>query len=184
MSASLLQKFRLLHRKIASLLFIFFFFISLTAIMLAWKSAFTKVIFENSQAGLSTNIHEWLSLDSLESLATVALNEQAKTSFAHAENIQLKPSKGYINFAFKNNYNIQVNGASGKAIHIERKNGSFIQDIHDGAIIDSWLSVKSGIVKKTYSTLLGTALLLLTISGWWMWYKPRQIKLSKKKFVL
>jgi len=46
---SLLQQFRNLHKKFASVLFVFFFLIGLTGSLLSFKSAFTKVIFENKQ---------------------------------------------------------------------------------------------------------------------------------------
>ena len=180
MSKSLLLQSRVLHRKIASVLFIFFFFVSFTAIMLAWKSVFTNVIFDTEKITASTSLQKWLPLDSLESIAVKSINEKTNNNFKHAESIQLKPAKGYINFSFKNNLNIQVDGATGNTIHIEQKNGSLIQDIHDGAIVDGWLTNKFGLSKKIYSTIMGLALLILTLSGFWMWYKPKQIKQSKK----
>lgn len=180
MSKSLLLQSRVWHKKIASALFIFFFFISITAIMLAWKAAFTNVIFDNKKITASTSLQKWLPLDTLESIAVIAINEKTNNQFTHAENIQLKPAKGYINFSFKSNFNIQVDGATGNTIHIEQKNGSLIQDIHDGAIVDGWLTGKLGLSKKIYTTIMGLALLFLTVSGFWMWYKPKQIKQSKK----
>ncbi|MEI8058804.1 MAG: PepSY domain-containing protein [Ferruginibacter sp.] len=180
MSKSLLLQSRVWHRNIASVLFIFFFFISLTAIMLAWKAVFTNVIFDDNKITASTSLQKWLPLDSLESIAVNTINEKTNNQFTHAENIQLKPAKGYINFSFKNNFNIQVDGATGNTIHIEQKNGSLIQDIHDGAIVDGWLTNKLGLSKKIYSTIMGLALLSLTLSGFWMWYKPKQLKQSKK----
>ncbi|MEI7473075.1 MAG: PepSY domain-containing protein [Chitinophagaceae bacterium] len=180
MAKSLLLQSRLWHRKIASVLFVFFLFISITAIMLAWKAVFTNVIFDNKKITGDTNFQKWLPLDSLELIAVNSINEKTNNKFKHAESIQLKPAKGYINFTFKNNLNIQVDGATGNTIHIEQKNGSLIQDIHDGAIVDGWVTNKWGLSKKIYSTIMGLALLLLTISGFWMWYKPKQIKQSKK----
>jgi hypothetical protein len=179
MAKSLLLNSRLWHRKIASVLFIFFFLVSVTGTLLGWKFLFTKTIFDNKNIKPETSIKKWLPLDSLETFATNFLNEKTKSQFDHAENIQLKPAKGYINFLFKNNYSIQVDGETGAAIHIEQKNGSFIQDIHDGAIVGDWFGFKTGTAKTIYSTIMGLALLFLTLSGFWMWWKPRQIKKSK-----
>ena len=180
MAKSLLQVFRQWHRKIASVLFIFFFIISITGIMLGWKYLFTKTIFDNKNIKAETALNKWLPLDTLEAMATASINTKTKNSFKQAENIQLKPSKGYINFSFKNNYNIQVDGATGAPIHIEQKNGSFIQDIHDGALVGDWFNLKSGLTKTIYSTIMGLSLLFLTISGFYLWWKPKQIKQSKK----
>jgi len=155
MSKSLLTNFHAWHRKLASILFIFFFFVSVTAIMLAWKSFFTTIIFDNQSIKPSTSLQKWLPMDSLEIIAIAALNEQTNNNFKSVETIQLKPAKGYISFFFKHNYSIQVDGATGAAIHIEQKNGSLIQDIHDGAIVDEWFSSKLGVTKKIYSTIMG-----------------------------
>jgi len=148
--------------------------------MLGWKSIFTKIIFDNKKVAPSATLQKWLPLDSLEIFASGALNEKTKNEFKHAESIQLKPAKGYINFIFKNNYNVQVDGATGTALHIEQKNGGLIQDIHDGAFVDGLFSSSAGLSKKIYTTIIGLALLFLTVSGFYLWYKPRQIKLSKK----
>jgi uncharacterized iron-regulated membrane protein len=180
MSKSLLQTSRQWHKKIASVLFIFFFLIAATGLLLGWKSIFTSVVFDNKNVKPATNMQNWLPLDSLEKLAAVALNEKTNSKFKEAENIQLKPAKGYINFSFKNYYNIQVDGATGVPLHIEQKNGGIIQDIHDGAIVDGWLTNKAGVSKKIYSTIMALALLFLTVSGFYLWWKPKQIKLSKK----
>jgi len=181
MEKSLLVNSRLLHRKIASLLFIFFFFISITGALLGWKSIFTETIFENKEIKAEKSINKWMPLDSLETLAIVALKEKTNGKFEHAKNIQIRPSKGYINFSFDNNYAIQIDGATGKTIRIEQKNSEFIQDLHDGALIDDLLNSKLGLSKKIYTTIMGLALLLLTLSGFWMWFKPKQIKKLKKQ---
>jgi acid phosphatase type 7 len=181
MTASTLQTSRLWHRRIASLLFIFFFFIAVTGVMLGFKSAFTKIIFDNKQVKATLSMRDWLPLDSLEYIAAAVLNEKTANAFVHAESIQLKPAKAYISFMFKNNFSIQVDGATGAAIHIEQKNGGLIQDIHDGAVLGDWLSLKPGLSKTVYSTVMGLSLFFLTLSGFYLWYKPRRLKLAKKR---
>ncbi|MDP4149641.1 MAG: PepSY-associated TM helix domain-containing protein [Bacteroidota bacterium] len=179
MSQSLLASSRIWHRRIASLLFIFFCLIGLTGLMLGWKAMFTNVIFDKRNVRAETALKKWLPLDSLEKLAVSSLNERTKGHFLHAENVLLKPSKGYINFSFEDYYNIQVDGGTGTAIHIEQKNGGWIQDIHDGAILDGLFASKSGVSKKAYTSIMALSLLFLAISGFYLWYKPRRIKQSK-----
>ena len=173
---SLLQQFRNLHKKFASVLFVFFFLIGLTGSLLSFKSAFTKVIFENKQISGETKLAAILPLDSLETIATSTLNEKASTSFKKSEKVEIKLSKGTVIFYYKDAYSIQVNGASGAPILIEKKFGGIIQDIHDGAIVDSLLTNKLSLSKKVYSIIMGLSLLLLTITGTYMWYKPKMIK--------
>jgi uncharacterized iron-regulated membrane protein len=176
---SLLQQFRNLHKKFASVLFVFFFLIGLTGSLLSFKSAFTKVIFENKQISGETKLAAILPLDSLETIATSTLNEKASTSFKKSEKVEIKLSKGTVIFYYKDAYSIQVNGASGAPILIEKKFGGIIQDIHDGAIVDSLLTNKLSLSKKVYSIIMGLSLLLLTITGTYMWYKPKMIKKNR-----
>jgi len=176
---SLLQQFRNLHKKFASVLFVFFFLIGLTGSLLSFKSAFTKVIFENKQISGESKLAAILPLDSLETIATSTLNEKASTSFKKSEKVEIKLSKGTVIFYYKDAYSIQLNGASGAPILIEKKFGGIIQDIHDGAILDSLLTNKLSLSKKVYSIIMGLSLLLLTITGTYMWYKPKMIKKNR-----
>lgn len=177
---SLLQNFRNLHRKFAAVLFVFFFLIGLTGSLLSFKSAFTKVIFENNQVSAECKIKNLLPLHSLEKIATSLLNEKANTKFKKSEKTEIKISKGTVLFYYKDAYTVQINGASGAPVLIEKKFGSIIQDIHDGAILDSLLINKFSISKKVYSIIMGLSLLLLTITGTYMWYKPLLIKKNRK----
>jgi uncharacterized iron-regulated membrane protein len=176
---SLLQQFRNLHKKFASVLFVFFFLIGLTGSLLSFKSAFTKVIFENKEISGESKLSAILPLDSLETIATSTLNEKANTKFKKSEKVEIKISKGTIMFYYKDAYSIQLNGASGAPILIEKKFGGIIQDIHDGAILDSLVTNKSSLSKKVYSIIMGLSLLLLTITGTYMWYKPKMIKKNR-----
>lgn len=180
MSSSLLLRFRLWHRKVAGTLFVFFFIISLTGVLLGWKSMFIKNIFENSNVKPSTSRQAWLSLELLEKMAAQSLTEKTNQPISQPERIELRPAKGFINMAFKNNYYVQVDGATGACIKIEQKNGGIIQDIHDGAIVGALFHNDGGWSKKVYSSIMGLAILSMTITGFYLWYKPRQIKLVKK----
>ena len=84
---SVLQNFRSLHKKFASVLFVFFFLIGLTGSLLSFKSAFTKIIFENKQVNAESKIGSILPLDSLEKIATSILNEKANTKFKKSEKV-------------------------------------------------------------------------------------------------
>ena len=176
---SLLQQFRNLHKKFASVLFVFFFLIGLTGSLLSFKSAFTKVIFENKEISGESKLTAILPLDSLETIATTILNEKANMKFKKSEKVEIKIAKGTVLFYYKDAYSIQLNGSSGEPILIEKKFGGIIQDIHDGAILDSLFINKLSLSKKVYSIIMGLSLLLLTITGTYLWYKPKMIKKSR-----
>jgi len=177
---SFLQSFRNLHKKIATFLFIFFFIVSVTATLLAFKSSFSSVIYEDKKEIAEVPYNKFLQLDSLEYLATSQINKLAKTKFKQSERVDVKLSKGTVVFYYKDALSIQVNPINGKAIFIEKKYGGIIQDIHDGAILDGVIKNKNSLFKKGYTIILGLSLLLLTLTGTYLWCKPILIKKSKK----
>ena len=146
--------------------------------MLGWKSIFSSTIFENKSIMANKSSKKWLPLDSLDKLATQFVNQKLHTNFLRSDKVELKLSKGSIIFFYKN-ITAQIDGTSGSVILIEKKYGSLIQDIHDGAIMDELTNNKSGISKKIYSTVIGFTLLMLTITGFYLWYKPNTIKRKK-----
>ncbi len=179
MAKSLLFFSRVWHRRISTVLLVFFFIVAATGLMLGWKSLFTTTVFEDKQVKASKAFRNWLPMDSLERLAAMSLEGRVPGHREHAERAELRIPKGYIDFQFSNYYYVQVDGSSGKTIRIERKIGGWIQDLHDGAIVDGWLTNKWGISKKIYSSVIAVALLALTLSGFYLWYKPKQIKQAK-----
>jgi uncharacterized iron-regulated membrane protein len=176
MQDSILSTSRKWHRRLASLFFAFFFIIAGTGLILGWKFLFTKTIYESAATGRTADFHQWLPLDSLEKKAALSLNSYLSKQVQHSDRVDVRLTKGTISFYFPGNYNVQLDGASGKIIRIEQKNGGWIQDLHDGAIIGSWIGIKSGAAKTIYSSVLGLSLLFLTVSGFYLWYKPKQIK--------
>ena len=177
---SILHQSRILHRKFASVLFSFFFLIGLTGSLLAFKSAFTKTVYENKSITAEADLSKFLPLASLENSATSILNEKADTDFKKSEKVEIKMSKGTILFYYKDSYSVLINASSGAPILIEKKFGSLIQDIHDGAILDSWITNKLSLFKKSYSIIMGLSLLILTFTGTYLWYKPILIKKNRK----
>jgi len=146
---------------------------------LAFKSAFTKTVYENKTITSEGNLSKFLPLDTLEKSATSILNEKASTDYTKSEKLEIKMTKGTVLFYYKDGYSVLLNGASGDPITIEKKFGGIIQDIHDGAILDSWITNKSSLFKKGYSIIMGISLLLLTITGTYLWYKPLLIKKNR-----
>ena len=96
MSKSLLFTSRVWHRRIASLLFVFFFLIATTGLMLAWRSLFSTTVFEDNQVRGSATFKNWLPLDSLECLAARSLTEKTANRFTHSERTDIRLSRGYI----------------------------------------------------------------------------------------
>ncbi len=86
-----------------------------------------------------------------------------------------------LKFVFRNHYTaLQLDGASGKLLLIERRNADMIEDIHDGSILDNIFGTSAEPFKLIYASIMGLALLLFTITGFWLWYGPKLMKKQLK----
>ena len=169
------------HSRVSSILFVFFFFIALTGLVLGWKDLFVSNIYTAPQKQeIMKPMRDWLPLDSLQTLASHALNQQVKAvSDLKPTSLNALPEKGIVRFNFKNLYTVQVNAGTGAVMHIEKKASDVFIKIHDGALLDDLFSTK-GVFKTTYSSLMGLALLFLTFSGFWMRFMPKRSPVKKE----
>ena len=63
----------------------------------------------------------------------------------------------------------------------KQRTADLIEMIHDGSIIDYLFKSKSENAKLLYSTLTSLGLILLGLSGFIIWIRPKQIKDLKRK---
>jgi len=173
-----LQRFaRKWHNKVSSILFAFFFLIAITGVLLGWKSLFASRIYssDHKQSGAKSTL-EWLPLDSLQKIASNELKGKvAGEGDFKATSMNALLDKGSVRFTFKNQYNVQLNAKSGELISIEKKATDLLIKIHDGEILDDVFFVKGGVMKTTYTSLMGLSLLFLTASGFWMLFGKKKI---------
>lgn len=174
--------YRKIHRWIASGLFVFFFFVAVTGLLLGWKKNSKGYLLADSHAGVSTNPKDWLSIDSLNSIALKIYSDSSHTTNEPTvERIDIRPSKGMVKFVFSENYlAVQLDCTTGKILHFERRRADFIEHLHDGTILDNLFKNKHGIFKLSYTTIMGVSLLILTITGFWLWYNPKRIRQNKQ----
>jgi uncharacterized iron-regulated membrane protein len=178
--AKLVRAFRWLHRKIAIPLLIFFFIISLTGLLLGLKK--NTGLLAPTKKGASANLADWLSMDSLHKAAVAAFRDSISSTESPAlDRIDVRPDKGIAKFTFKENYwGVQLDCTTGKVLLIEKRHSDLIEDIHDGSIVDSLMGTNAEQVKVGYTTVMGLSLLLLVVSGFWLWYGPKRMRNSKR----
>ncbi|MEJ8841152.1 PepSY-associated TM helix domain-containing protein [Lacibacter sp. H375] len=174
--------YRKIHRWIASGLFVFFFFIAGTGLLLGWKKNSHGYLLADSHKGVSTDSKDWLPIDSLQSIAFKIFSDSTHAvNMPTVERIDIRPSKGMVKFVFSENYlAIQLDCTTGSMLHFERRRADFVEHLHDGTILDNLFKNKSGLFKLSYTTIMGVSLLLLTITGFWLWYNPKRIKQKKQ----
>jgi uncharacterized iron-regulated membrane protein len=108
-----------------------------------------------------------------------SLTEKAAASLkehkidAQLDRIDVRPSKGILKFQYTPGYwEVQVDGKSGDILSVEKRYSDLIEKIHDGSIITDWFKLIS-------MNILGIGLVLMILSGFWLWYGPHKIRKIK-----
>ncbi|MGB3774562.1 MAG: PepSY domain-containing protein [Leeuwenhoekiella sp.] len=176
--ANLLRSTRKIHRFMGIFLFVFFIFISVSGTLLGWKKHSGGLLLPETQKGTSTDLKSWLPLAELEKKALEVLKDSVGTDYSTTlDRIDVRNEKGVVKFIFAEHLNsIQLDGATGKVLQIGIRRSDFLEQVHDGSILDDFFNVPNGIIKVTYTTVMGVALLLFSITGFWLWYGPKRMK--------
>lgn len=180
--AKILRIFRKIHRITGAFLFIFFFVISISGILLGWKKNSNGIILPETQQGTSTNFEQWKPLNTLYNNACFILHDSISPNLSTTLNrIDIRKEKGTVKFIFENHlWEIQLDGSTGNLLQIQKRHSDLIENIHDGSIFDSWFKTAKNQFKLIYTSIMGIALLIFTITGFWLWYGPKRLKNSKK----
>ncbi|HRK53856.1 MAG TPA: PepSY-associated TM helix domain-containing protein [Cyclobacteriaceae bacterium] len=168
-----LRQFRTWHRFIGTGLGVFVILISLTGILLSWKKNF-DILQPPEQKGISSDLTKWVSVESIVQSASHAVDSVVGRTI-EVDKLDVRPSKGIIKVLFKEGYwEVQVDGTTGKSLSVMQRHTDWIEQLHDGSIINDF-------VKLTYSNIIGWGVLILTISGFWLWYGPKMVKKMKTR---
>ena len=179
--AQILRISRSVHRTTGAILFIFFFVVAYTGLLLGWKKNSGGVILAKSHQGSSTDLKDWLPIDVLHQKAVSVMRESVSPDLSlELDRIDIRPDKGMVKFVFVEHYwGVQLDGATGELLHIERRRADFIENVHDGSVLD-YLAGTGGQLKLAYTSIMGTALLTFTITGFWLWYGPKRFRAKSR----
>lgn len=179
--ASLIVPFRKIHRITAIWLFVFFFIMGASGLLLGLKKHSGGLIQARSYEGTSTRLDEWLPLETLHQQALTILRDSVSpTASTQLDRIDVRPDKGMVKFIFAEGFRaIQLDAATGELLFVESRRSDFIEKIHDGSLADYYLGTKGDPFKVIYSTTMGLALLIFTVTGFWIWYAPRRARRRK-----
>ncbi|HEX7844158.1 MAG TPA: PepSY-associated TM helix domain-containing protein [Chitinophagaceae bacterium] len=176
-----IRTFRWLHRKIAIALFVFFLLISVTGILLGLKK--NVGLLAPTQKGISADLSTWLPVDSLQKIAVQLLRDSVSADLStELDRIDIRPDKGIVKFVFKDHYNgLQLDGTTGKLLLIEKRKSDFIEDLHDGSVLDNLFGTNDEQVKVGYTLIMGISLFMLVLSGLWLWFGPKLLRRSRRQ---
>lgn len=180
--ARILRISRSIHRTTGALLFIFFFVVACTGLLLGWKKDSGGVILAKTYQGSSAELKDWLPIHVLHQKAVSVMRESVAPDLSlELDRIDIRPDKGVAKFVFVEHYwGVQLDGATGEVLHIERRRADFIENVHDGSILDYLAGTSGGQLKLIYTSVMGAALLTFTTSGFWLWYGPKRFRAKSK----
>lgn len=179
----ILRTFRKIHRTLGIFLFAVFLIVSISGLMLGWKKNTGGLILPKSFEGTSTDLKDWISIDSLHKNAVRILHDSVNNEIsADLERIDIRKDKGMVKFVFTDNYvGIQLDGATGELLHIETRRSDIIENIHDGSIIDYLLNTRNEQIKLIFTTISGFSLLTFSVTGFWLWYGPKRMRRKRNE---
>lgn len=164
-------------------MFAFFFVIAITGLMLGWKKNSFGWILPATSTGTSGRLKDWKPLDVLNHMADSALKATAgRSASTELDRIDVRKEKGVVKFVYVEDYwEVQLDGATGNTLQVGKRRSDLIEDLHDGSFFDHYFKTKGEPFKLTYTLVMGVALFIFTITGFWLWYGPRRIRALKKK---
>lgn len=158
--ARILRTFRKVHRLCGIFLFIFFFFISITGLLLGWKKHSGDLLLAKTRTGTSANPTEWLPIATLQEKAAKYFEDSVSSTLSsEIDRIDFRPEKGIAKIIFKDHYSsLQVDVSTGEILNSEKRWSDLIEHVHDGSVVDITLGWSSGTFKLIYTTIMGLAL--------------------------
>lgn len=179
--ARILRASRRIHRTAGALLFVFFFVVACTGLLLGWKKNSGGVILAKTYQGTSSDLKDWLPIHVLHQKAVGVVRQSVSPGLSpELDRVDIRPDKGVVKFVFVEHYwGVQLDGATGEVLHIERRRADFIENVHDGSVLD-YLAGTDGQIKLAYTSVMGAGLLTFTATGFWLWYGPKRFRAKSR----
>ena len=102
-----------------------------------------------------------------------SVKEAEVQSWEDIDRIDVRPSKGIAKIQCRNRWELQVDLASGEILSSTYRRSDFIESLHDGSFFSDgaklWVFLPNGAV-----------LLVLWLTGMWLWWIPFGAKRKKK----
>jgi uncharacterized iron-regulated membrane protein len=128
-------------------------------------------------------IARWLPVDSLIDYASRHAARENRLVNPRVDRIDLRPTEGIAKIFFKNSFlEIQLHGQTGEVLSSSTRYDDLVEKIHDGSVFDFVFETKRPAFTWLYSGFTGISLLVLAVTGIFLWVNPRVIRNLKKKY--
>lgn len=170
-----LRQARPLHRWVGIPLTLLILVSSLTGILLGWKKN-SETLQPPTREGVSTDLGEWRRWDEVHDVAMAALASHPDRPAGELEvdRFDARPGDGIVKVLFtEGSWEVQVDPTTLRVHSVARRHSDWIETIHD-------LSIISDGVKLVTMNVLGLGLVVLSLSGLWLWYGPRWVRRQRQ----
>jgi hypothetical protein len=168
-----LRQFRSIHRYIGVCIAVLVMISAFTGILLGWKKD-SETLQPTTRKGTTTDLEKWQSFQAISESALHAMDSLGIHDNT-IDRFDVRPDKGIVKVLFSNGYwEVQVDGASGKALSVAQRHSDWIEHLHDGSIVSDFF-------KLIYTNILGVGLLVLSVTGVYLWYAPKIVRRSKRR---
>lgn len=169
-----LRQFRSYH-KIIGLSIAFFVLISATTgILLALKKD-VPLLQPPTLKGESSSMLDWKPLEELAQRGIDGLVKAYPEQVGNKiDRLDVRPSKGVVKVLFEKGWwEVQVDGTTGAVLSVAKRHSDWIEALHDGSIV-------SDLFKLISMHYLGLGLLVMLVTGLWLWYGPKRYRKLKR----
>ena len=158
-------------------LFLFMLVIGVSGLLLGWKKQ--TGLLPPTQKTTAQATDRWISLDSIQTIAQVYIKDELGKS-SEIDRIDVRPQKGIAKIRFAEHFTeVQIDGKTGAVLSVSHRSSDLVEMIHDGSILDFLVGTDGDLVKLIYTTMASSGLIILSISGFWLWFNPRQMRKAK-----
>jgi len=169
--AKSVRSYRKWHKYVGLSLAIFVLISSITGILLAWKKNF-DVLQPPTSKGVTTEMSDWQPVEALSKIAVSAVDSLGLDA-SNLDRIEYRPAKGIAKVIFDTgSWEVQVDATNLEVLSVAKRHSDWIEHLHDGSIISDGFKL----ISMNY---LGIGLLVLLITGIWLWLGPKKIKRLK-----
>jgi len=170
--------YRKLHKWVAIPLLVFFFLIGATGFLLGLKKH--TGLLPPTLKGISADSKQWLPVDSLVIIAGNYAQSTLKKS-GSIDRIDIRPGKGIAKIVYADHFTeLQLDCTTGSVLSVKTRTSDIIEKIHDASILDFLIKTKNEQFKLVYTFTLSVGLMLLSLSGFFLWFNPIRIKKGNK----
>lgn len=169
--AKSVRNYRKWHRYFGLSIALFLLISALTGILLAWKKN-VEVLQPPTQKGSTMDLLEWRPVEELAGKALMAVDSLGLGA-DNFDRIEYRPTKGIAKVIFDTgSWEVQIDATSLEVLSVAKRHSDWIEHLHDGSIISETFKLIS-------MNILGVGLIILLVTGFWLWWGPRRIRKLK-----